>query len=204
MVLVVPSVVVAQQIGFGLGTTIQNLSYTNSDGVKADQLTGLPAAAISFSYLHTLKTKSKAAFSNSIMAQLGYKGGHLKDEGSHLLTTWSMNFLSASANFISQHNSKKRANPFFGVGIVNDVLISGTQNRGFEQYDLTDDLKVLNVGAKIFTGLSYKISNEANCSLELNYMRGFRNMEKSADQSALLHAWQLTATLYFQLKKQKK
>jgi hypothetical protein len=199
----VSTVAVAQQIGFGLGTTIQNLSYTNSDGVKADQLTGLPAAAISFSYLQTLKTKSKAAFSNSIMVQLGYKGGYLKDEGSHLLTTWSMNFLSASAGFVSHHNSKRKTNPFFGAGIVTDALISGTQNRGFEQYDLTDDLKILNLSAKIFTGLSYKISNEANCSLELNYLRGFRNMEKSAEQSAMLHAWQLSATLFFQLKKTK-
>ncbi|NBP67939.1 MAG: hypothetical protein EBU52_04275, partial [Cytophagia bacterium] len=155
MVWMVSTVAMAQQIGFGLGTTIQNLSYTNSDGVKADQLTGLPAAAISFSYLYALKTKS--AFANSMLAQLGYKGGHLKDEGSHLLTTWSMNFLSASAGFVSHHNSKRKTNPFFGAAIVTDVLISGTQNRGFEQYDLTDDLKILNLSAKIFTGLSYKI-----------------------------------------------
>lgn len=201
MLLIIPSIAFAQQVGFSLGTTIQNLSYINSDGVKSDQLKGLPAASISFSYLQALQ--AKGSFANSVMAQVGYKGGHLKDKGSHLLTTWSMNFLSASAHFISQKKSKRKANPFFGAGIVSDFLMSGTQNRGFEQYDLTNDLKTLNLSAKILTGLSYTISKESSCSLDLSYMRGFRNMEKSAEQSALLHAWQLSATLFFQLKKAK-
>lgn len=200
-----PIIGCAQHLGFSLGTNVQNLSYTNSDGVKSEQLVGLPAAVISFSYLHTFnaKSKSKTIFNNSIALQLGYKGGQLKDKGSHLLTTWSMNFLSGSLNFVSQYGTKRKTNPFYGVGIVNDLLISGTQNRGFEQYDLTNDLKALNLSAKIFTGLSYRISDEASCSLELNYLHGLRNIERNQKQSALLHAWQLSATLFLQLKNKK-
>jgi hypothetical protein len=202
---VVPTIGFTQQVGFSLGTNMQNLAYTNSAGVKSEQLVGLPAASISFSYMQRLqkKSRSKALQNNYLVLQAGYKTGQLKDKGSHLLTTWSMNFISGSLNFVSQHNTKRKTNPFYGAGVVNDLLISGTQNRGFEQYDLTNDLKSFNLSAKIFTGLSYRISDEANCSLELNYLRGLRNIEKSQGQSALLHAWQLSATLFLHLKNKK-
>lgn len=205
LLIVTPVVAYSQQLGFNLGTNLQNLAYENSSGVKSAQLIGLPAATISFSYLHNLpgKGKSKGSWNNYLIAEVGYKGGQLKDKGSHLLTTWSMNFLSGSLNFVSQLNTKRKANPFFGAGIVSDLLISGTQNRGFEQYDLTNDLKSVNMSAKIFTGLLYHISDEASCAIQVNYLRGLLNIEKSQGQPALLHAWQLSATLFLELKSKK-
>ncbi len=88
---------------------------------------------------------------------------------------------------------------FFGGGFVTDYLLSGTQNRGFNQYDLEEHLEPFNLSVTAEIGLSYDVSEEVYATIGLAYLRGLTNVEQDPGQKALIHGWRLSIALFFEL-----
>jgi len=191
------------RVGFSFGGNFSQIRFINSDDVVNKDLKGLPGTTATFFYQHDIsnKKKQKHAASNLAGFELGYKSNRLQNNASNLLTVWNMHYLTGSLTFRHNSNSKHKASPFYGGGLVVDYLMSGTQNRGFNQFDITEDLKPLNVSLTLETGLMYHISDEANASLRLAYLRGLANLEKDPGQQAYIHAWRLSIAVFFNLKK---
>lgn len=190
------------RVGFSIGGNYNTIRFKNSAGEVNDNLKGLPGAAITMYYqVEVLKSKIEKRFkpSNLLSVELGYKSGHFSDKGSQVLTTWSLNYLSTGLAFKHYRSSKKSVNPFYGGGFISDFLVSGVQSRGFEQYDLTDDIKKINLSITAEAGLLYTISDKSHCSLSLAYLRGLSNLEKDPGQKAMIHAWKLSAAVFFNL-----
>jgi hypothetical protein len=194
-------------VGFSIGGNFNRIRFKNSEGVVNGNLKGLPGAAVAICYQSEIlrsKTERRYKPTNFLSVELGYKSGQFTDKGSQVLTTWSLNYLSTGLAFKHYRSSKKNVNPFYAGGFISDFLISGVQSRGFEQYDLTEDIKKINLSITAEAGLLYTISDKAHCSLSLAYLRGLSNLEKDSDQKAMIHAWKLSATVFFNLKKEQK
>ena len=197
------SVHAQRRVGFSIGGNYSDIRFKNSAGDVNENLKGLPGASITAYYqFEILKRKTEKRFnpSNFLSPEIGYKSSQFSDKGSNVLTTWSLNYLSTGLAIKHYRNSKKTVNPFYGGGFITDFLISGVQSRGFEQYDLTENIKKINVSITAEAGLLYTISDNAHCSLSLAYLRGIYNLEKDPGQTAMIHAWKLSATVFFNLK----
>jgi|GEM_PF-3031826 len=188
-------------VGFSFGGNFSQVRFTNSDGVVNKNLKGLPGTTATVFYQRSIsKEKKMYSATNLIGFELGYKSSRVQDKASSLLTIWNMHYLTNSLTFRHNSNSKRKANPFYGGGVVLDYLMSGTQNRGFNQFNITEDIKPLNVSVTVETGLNYHISDDANTTLRLAYLRGLANLEKDPSQQAYIHALRLSITLFFNLK----
>jgi hypothetical protein len=194
------------KVSFSIGGNYNQVRFRNSAGVLNENLRGLPAVNVALAYEHALeKIGSRSEFnpSNHVGVSLGYKSGQFKDKGSHVLTTWSTNYLSSSLGYFHRTGSKKPIHFMYGGGIVYDFLISGVQSRGFEQYDLSQDIKKANLSVAAHSGLFYRISDFSQCALKISYLKGLTNIEKDENQSARFNAWQLSAVVFFDLTKRK-
>jgi len=190
-------------IGFGAGGNIGHVKFREGGQRTEHELGSLPGSVIAISYhvaLASGKTK-KGKSAQHVVLDASYKSVSVKDNSSHLLTTWSFGFLSFAPNYQYTLVSKKRVTPFFSGGFAIDYLVNGMQSRGFEQYDLTDEIRRVNVSATLAAGLKYQVSENAHTSLRLGHLRGLRNLENDADQTAYLHGWQLSAAIVFELHK---
>lgn len=190
-------------IGFGAGGNIGNVKFREGGKSTEHELRSLPGSVIAISYHLALaggKTK-KGKSAQHIVLDASYKSVSVKDNSSHLLTTWSFGFLSFAPNYQYTLVSKKRVTPFFSGGLAIDYLVNGMQSRGFEQYDLTNEIRRVNVSANVAAGLKYQVSENAHTSLHLGHLRGLRNLETDVNQTAYLHGWQLSAAIVFELHK---
>jgi len=188
-------------VGFSFGGNFSQIRFKNSDGAVNIDLQGLPGTTATIFYQRDIAKNKKVRYSatNLIGFELGYKSNRIQDNASGLLTIWNMHYLTGSLTFRHNSNSKRKANPFYGGGLVLDYLMSGTQNRGFNQFDITEDLKPLNLSLTLETGLKYHISDEVNASIRLAYLRGIANLEKDPGQQAYIHAWRLSIAIFFKL-----
>lgn len=194
------------KVSFSIGSNYSQVRFRNSAGDLNENLRGLPAAKISLAYEHALeKANARKEFdpSDHIGVSLGYKSGQFKDKASHVLTTWTTNYISVGVDYFHRTGSKKPIHFMYGGGLVNDFLTSGVQSRGFEQYDLSQDIRAKNFSAALHTGLFYRISDFSQCALKLSYLKGLTNIEKDENQTARLNAWQLSAVVFFDLTKRK-
>lgn len=194
------------KVSFSIGGNYNQVRFRNSSGELNKDLRGLPAVKVSLGYEHALEKKNtQKGFgpSNHVGLSLGYKAGQFKDKSSHVLTTWALNYLSGSLEYFHRTSSKRPTHFMYGGGVVSDFLISGVQSRGFEQYDLGQDIRKNNISIAIHSGLFYKISDFSQCALKLSYLKGLTNVEKDQNQSAILNAWQLSAVVFFDLSKRK-
>jgi hypothetical protein len=194
------------RVSFAIGGNYNQVRFRNSNGNLNEDLRGLPAVNVSLGYEHALEkvnTSNDSDPTNHIGLTLGYKSGQFKDKASHVLTTWTINYLSTSVDYFHRSGSKKPMHFMYGTGLVNDFLVSGVQSRGFEQYDLSQDLQKSNLSFALHSGLFYRISDFSQCALKVSYLKGLTNIEKDTSQSARLNAWQLSAIIFFDLSKRK-
>jgi hypothetical protein len=189
-------------IGIGISANYLQVSYINSQGVKSDKLSGLPGAGAFFLFDKVVANKS-SRLEKHIVGNVGYRTSAFKDNDANLLTKWSVNFLETSVALKLVQQSKRTVAPMFMGGLSHHYLIAGTQSRGFEQYDLTNNLRRQSFNVLGAFGLSYRISQENSCALILSYTRGLSNMERDQNQNAKFHVWQLSTSVMLGITKKK-
>lgn len=190
-----------QWVGLGLGGHLTDVDFTNNAGEKDDRIKGIPSMYTSFFYQRDLGANKKESESrNSILLEAGYKKGTSKNSESTTLETWTMDFISVGMQFRHYVGTKSPVSPFFGIGGTLDYLFAGVQQEGLEQYDLTGDLKSINLGVVGESGLSYYIDQNVISTLSLSYTRGITNMEEG-NQTARISGFRLGLGIFFQLNK---
>lgn len=201
-VLIFHSTFAQSRIGFSAGGNYTQVVYKNSSGERYNSLKGLPGFGVG-AILESGVGSKQSRFLSALQLKLGYKSSQFKDGQSNLLNTWSINSVSASTGFVLSRNARKTLNEFYGIEVIHDFMVSGIQNRGFIQYDLSDALKKYNMSVALTSGLNYTISDFSHCSLWISYSRGLSNLERDVNQTARFHAWMLSAAVYFSLHKSK-
>jgi hypothetical protein len=203
-VLLCLSLPVSAQTWCGLGASgnLGTITYQNSQFEKHENLKGYPGAAISFLYLTripgTLPQKAYAP-NDLLTTEVGYKSTHIKDESTHL-TTWSFNYLTGSIGARHYHKPKEVMNFYFGGGIVADLLLTGTQLNPSGQYDLTRDIRRVNIGVAADVGVHYRVTEDNFCSIGIGYQRGIRSVEKDRNLRAWFHSWRITIAMVVSVK----
>lgn len=188
-------------VGVGIGANQSQLQYTNSLGIKDENLRGLPGVNASFFFLQRVSKKKAKRFppKTILSTEFGYKSIKIKDTKSSLLSTWSLQYLTGNIILRKHINSKHAVNAFYGGGLALDYLLSGSQTEGFEQFDLTEDLKRSNTSLTAEFGITYFQSHDSFSELKFSYLRGLSNLEKSNDQKALLSAFKISGSVFFEL-----
>lgn len=187
-------------VGLGIGASTSRLEFTGTDGIRNRDLAGLPGVSTSFFYQQKVSKKNQKKFSSKtvLSTELGFKSARIKDRESSLLTTWSMQYLTGNLTLRRRVGSKHKVNSFYGVGLFTDYLLSGTQNKGFEQFDLTNDLRRRVAGVIAEFGLSYYHSDDSYSTLKLSYLHGISNLEKDPGQKAFLYVLKISASVFFE------
>ncbi|MEM7297377.1 MAG: hypothetical protein AAF391_03825 [Bacteroidota bacterium] len=191
-----------QRLGFGIGTTQSFLRFSSDTGSATNDLVGTPGVTASVFYQINLSSYKGARGSkpgNYVSLEAGIKSSKLKDKQSTIATTWDIRYISGTLTYRRQKNSKGKVGPFYGAGLVYDVLLSGTQNRGVEQFNLKNELNSVNLGATVEAGLRYYVSSESVTTVRISYVRGFSNLEKDSGQSAYLDTIRLSIAMFFDL-----
>jgi len=187
-------------VGFSIGANHSQLRYKNTKGVLDENLKGIPGGTASIFLQTQVFDKKKSArypAATLLSTEIGYKSTKIKDKASTILTTWSLHYLTANLTLRRKANSKKKVNPFYGGGLVADWFASGTQNLGFEQYDLKEELQPLNFSITAEAGLTYFVGDDSFGTLGLSYLRGISNLETSPDEQALLHSIKISMAIFF-------
>ncbi len=188
-------------VGIGLGGHLTDVDFTNSQGVKDSRIKGVPSTYASFYLLFDLGTVKRMDQPKSALAlEVGYKRSNSKNTESPTLETWTMDNLSTSLAFRRFFQSKRTVDPYLGAGVNLDVLLGATQQEGFSQYDLTQDLRTLNLSAIAEAGISYFISREVYGILGTTYLRGLSNLEKADGQTVRINGFKVGVSVFFQLK----
>lgn len=194
------------QTWFGLGAGgNQAFNYfENSEGVKNETIQGVPGAYVSFYFQAQLpKTRKdpRIQLPTALMHfELSYKKSVMEDKSQALINRWSLDYLSFSAGYRYVFTSKKVISPFLGAGVTADWLLNGVQQRGFEQYNLKNDLNDLNLGIYPEVGVSYTISYQVLGTLGMSYMHGISNLESNG-QTSRLSGLRLGVSAFFKLSK---
>ncbi len=186
-------------IGFSLGGNFSDVNFTNSNGISYKSLKSVPGIITTVGYTQNLHYNKRRRSVHQIGLEAGYKSNNFKDKESSLITTWNMQFLSTAFIYRYYPDYRKRTGLLFGGGVMYDFLLSGTQTQGFNQFNITQELARSNFSLGLETGINYNISPEATTTLTLRYLRGLLNMEKDPGQKAYVHAFNITATIYFML-----
>ncbi|MGL1886613.1 MAG: PorT family protein [Reichenbachiella sp.] len=188
-------------VGLGLGGNTTNARYKNGEGKLNANLNGMPGAyfsgVVQFNLGHEgsyFKNKRMNAF----VLGVGYKKGQIKDKESAILKTWQLDYIASELLFRHYIKSKKKVNPYFGGGLFADYVISGIQQEGMVQYDLTQDIKSINFGLEAEIGIDYWISHEAFGTLGFAYCHGLSNLEMS-DESLKIHTFKIGIAIFFSL-----
>jgi len=193
-------------VGFSFGGNFSQVRFTDSNGNLNKNLKGLPGSTASIYYLFDLVKgkKLKNAATNYLGVEAGYKSSKFEDVANNLITSWQIQYLSAQFLFRHATNSLRKANLFYGGGFVTDFQIAGTQNQGFSQYDITEDLKPINLSITAEAGIKYDVSDDAAATLRFSYLRGLTNVEKDESQTAFIHSVGISAAVFFYLTRTKK
>jgi len=188
-------------VGIGLGGHLNDVSFFNSSGVKDERIQGILSTYFSFYLAHDLGQRRGPDISrNTLFFQAGYKKGVSRNKESSVLEKWTIDNLSTSLTFRRMIQSRRLVNPYLGAGLGVDLITGAAQQEGFEQYDLTDDLKRVNVSAIAEAGLTYFISHDIYGTLGASYLHGLTNLEKNPAQTAHVHGWKVGIDIFFQLK----
>jgi hypothetical protein len=192
-------------VGLGVGGNQSSVYYKSSDGLKDKSIKGVPAAYVSVYYQLDLAKNgnglsSRNLPSNLINTEFGFKRAMARDSDSNTLSKWTMDYFSTYLGYRHVFVSKSQVNPYFGIGMSADILLSGVQQIGFEQYDLKDDLSHLNMGVSAEGGLNYIISQEVLGILNISYNQGLTNLEKN-EQKSRLSGIKIGISLMFKLNK---
>lgn len=189
-------------VGLGAGGNQNMIKYLDDEGVRDKGIQGVPSVYVSAFVQRALgspKAYYQAAYINAIVTEWGYKRGVVKNNNSSELDRTTLDNLSTTITFRHMRHSKSLVNLYFGGGVFADYLISGVQERGFEQFDLTEDFKKLNFGLVADAGITYWMSHEVYGTLGLSYAKGLRNLEKG-DQTLHINNIKIGIAVFFQLK----
>lgn len=191
-------------VGIGIGANSGSVKFgTDGDNTTAQHLRGVVSGNASVQFQFSLEESWRAKVTRSVLcAEVGYLPMKIRDDNTHLLTSWSMNFITTRLAYRHHPNSLTigmRTNFFWGVGVSGNFLINGTQQRGFEQYNLKYELRKSGLQALAEAGLRYAISNETFSTLSLEYDHGLTNLEKDPGQRAYVRYWKVNLTLFFDL-----
>ena len=176
--------------GIGIGTHQSNVYYENSNGDQDKSIKGVPASYVSLYYMHDFVSggKQKKLYDMPdylLVVEMGYKKAETRDSDSQTLSKWMMDYFSSALGVRHIISTGKRVAPFVGVAFSMDMLLSGVQQIGFEQYDLTEELEKQNFGIVGEGGVKYSINHDVLGTLRISYMQGLSNLEKSSQLSRL-------------------
>jgi hypothetical protein len=198
---VIPTCLCAQHsVGPSIGGTLSGLRYITSSGQRLSNLKGAPGFIAAIGYQHESSGKSKTA-RTCFSADLGYQTINFRDSESHIATTWALRYTFAAVGFRLVNSKNKRVHPYAGASVAVGFLSGGSQQRGFEQYNITDNLRPINFSAGVDGGIFYNISDEAYCLFSIGYQRGLSNIEKDPQQRATVNAARVAMAVYFRLSK---
>ena len=187
-------------VGPSIGGTLSGIHYVNSSGKRLSNLKGAPGFVAAIGYHRQFSGRQKSIRS-CFTADIGYQTINIRDAESHIATTWTLRYAFASFGYRLINEKGKRVNPYAGAGAEFAYLSGGSQQRGFEEYNITENLRPVNISAVIDGGIFYNISDEAYCVFAIGYHRGLSNIEKDATQKATVSAARITMAVYFQLSK---
>jgi hypothetical protein len=187
-------------VGPSIGGTLSGLRYITSTGQRLSNLKGAPGFIAAIGYQHESPGKSKAP-RKCISADLGYQTINFRDSESHIATTWALRYTFATVGFRLLNTKNKRVHPYAGISVAVGLLSGGSQQRGFEQYNITENIRPINVSAGIDGGILYNISDEAYCLFSIGYQRGLSNIEKDPQQRATVNVARVAMAVYFRLSK---
>jgi len=177
-------------VGIDVGVNQSNVYYENSNGEQDKMIKGVPASYASLYYMHELGNtkKSKKLYDMPdylLTVEIGYKRAQSRDSDSNLLNKWTMDYFSSSIGVRHIVSTKKKIAPFIGAAFSMDWLLSGVQQIGFEQYDLTTELSQLNLGIVGEGGLKYSINHDVLGTFGVSYTYGISDLEQNEQRSRL-------------------
>lgn len=189
-------------VGLGIGASTSKLMFTDTNGLRNRDLVSLPGASASFFYHHRISKENWRRFSSTtvLSAETGFKSARIKDRESSLLTTWALQYLTGNLTIRRNVGSKHKVNMIYGAGLFADYLMSGSQSKGFEQFDLTNDLNRRAAGLITEFGVSYYQSDDSYSTLVLSYLHGMSNLEKDEGQVATLHLLNISVSVFFEFR----
>lgn len=197
----------AQQLGVGFGGNISGIKY-KSNGQKQSEIHGLPAsnAKILLTIHHQNKKNSRKrnADRTYTLYSIGYAGARLNEKRSSISSNWMMHYLRLSMGVNRTLNYRKKVAPVFGLGISLNYLMTGQQEYGNEQFDLTSELRRTSTGITGRAGISYTASAENTINFLLGSTFGLTNIDRDLNESAKLTEWSLTAEALFRLKQKRR
>jgi hypothetical protein len=177
-------------VGMDAGGHQSNVYYENSAGDQDKSIKGVPATYASIYYMHELVSSgnSKKLYDMPdylLTVEIGYKRAQSRDSDSNLLNRWTMDYFSTSVGVRHIVSTKKKIAPFIGAAISMDRLLSGVQQIGFEQYDLTDELSIFNLGLVGEGGLKYSINHDVLGTFGISYTYGLSDIEPDEEKGRL-------------------
>jgi len=188
-------------VGLGVGANQSNVYFENSMGEQDETIKGIPSSYVSLYYMHELgsskKTKKLYDMPDYLMAiEIGYKRAQSRDSDSNTLNKWTMDYFSSTIGVRHIVSTEKKIAPFVGVGISMDWLLSGVQQIGFEQYDLTNELEKFNLGVVGEGGVKYSINHDVLGTLGVSYTYGLSDLEQN-DQKSKLSGLKIGVGIHF-------
>lgn len=190
-------------IGLRAGFDTALPKFVDSNGQKDEGLKGKTGFLASILFQRDWGQKPgyfRAVKTYSLMTKLGYKKINMSSFDNGILSNWTMNYVSSSATFrYYRKYSESSINPFAGVGLGLDYLLSGVDQYDLTFYDLTDFMKRTNIGVVIEAGVTYPLTNKAYGSVELAYIHNINNLSLDDQQEMNVSTLELTVTLLFAL-----
>lgn len=185
-------------LGFGAGGNFSQVSFKNSSGTKDKSLRGLPGITATVLYHQNLTSPVvRKKIRHVLGMEAGYKSAKFEDKENSLLTTWQMQYITTDLSYYFFPDYTTKVGWYLGGGPTFDMLISGTQTQGFNQFNITKDLAKFNISIGIESGINYRISKEAYTSIRVAYLRGLNNLEKDPNQHSYIHSFRITALVFF-------
>lgn len=193
-----------QSIGISVGANQPNLIFKDAEGIRNKDLKGIPGITADISYqfgLNYPEDRSRFPLLTTLQFRSGYSNYKLRDNASTIVTNWMMQYWTNSLLLSQYLDSRKRVNPFYGIGLYLDYLIGGVQTSGFDQYNMTDSIERLSCGISGELGLTYQTSDESQIAINIGYSGGFNNLDKDEGEKAFLHSLFIQASTHFKLTK---
>jgi hypothetical protein len=190
-------------IGVSAGANLCAISYQNSSFEKYQNLQGSSGAFFTLFRQTRVSGTPGHKSSTLLTTELGYKSNALKDISNQYLTTWGFHYITAAIGGRYYHKSPTILNPYYGAGVVADLLLAARQMSVFPQDDLTKAVRRINVGITADVGLFYELTEDTFCTFGLGYTRGFRNVEKNRDRYTLMHSWKMSVAMILTLGQKK-